>query len=250
MKTRLIAAMIAVVLAVVGAVVLVSYVRGADARAMAGLDTVDVLVASQPIPQGTPAADLAKLVDTKQLPATVVLSNGVINLDQLAGDIALVALDPGEQLLDSKFGPPPSNTPDVLVIPPELQQITVLLDLQRALGGQVKSGDTVGIFLSVDNSEQTHMTAHKVLVTDVQRPKSQDSDTPTTDATGPTADSAATAPASKVLTDSVLVTVATTAPVAEKVVFAATYGSIWLSNEPLTADENGTQVIDGTVVFK
>ena len=112
MKTRLIAGIVAVVLAAVGSVVLVSYVRGADARAMAGLETVDVLVAADAIPQGRSASDLDKLVETKQLPANVALPNRVTNLDQLAGEVALVGVDPGEQLLESKFGAPPNTDPN------------------------------------------------------------------------------------------------------------------------------------------
>ena len=44
MRRRLIAALAALVLAATGAVVLLAYVRGADARALAGTETVDVLV--------------------------------------------------------------------------------------------------------------------------------------------------------------------------------------------------------------
>jgi pilus assembly protein CpaB len=259
MKTRLIAGVIAVVLAAVGAVVLVSYVRGADARAMAGLDTVSVLVAAEPIAEGTQSADLAALVATKQLPANVVLPNAVTSLDQLAGEVALVPLDAGEQLLASKFGAKPSANPDAVAIPPEMQQVTVLLDLQRAMGGIIRPGDTVGIFLSTKEPDQvarTHLTAQKVLVTKVQRPAAQNTGTSGTGATSSGTDTvvatsgSATPTAPAALTDSVLVTVATKAPMAEQIVFAATYGSVWLSNEPLTADGTGTQVIDGTLVFK
>lgn len=244
MKTRLIAGALAVVLAAVGTVVLVSYVRGADARAVEGLDPVQVIVAAEPIPQGTNAADIAELVDTRQLPANAVLPGLVTNLDQLAGEVALVALEPGEQLLDSKFGAPPSADPDAVVIPPKMQEITVLLELQRAIGGDIKEGDTVGVFISVKESKQTHLTAHKVLVTKVQRqaPKGDDSSTATADTLESPSD----------VSEKILVTLATTAPIAEKIAFAAEpeFGFIWLSNEPLTADETGTQVIDGTVVFK
>ncbi|MXI26406.1 pilus assembly protein CpaB, partial [Escherichia coli] len=45
MRTRIIAAICAIVLAVAGTLALISYVRGADARALAGTRTVDVLVA-------------------------------------------------------------------------------------------------------------------------------------------------------------------------------------------------------------
>ena len=174
MKTRMIAGMVAVVLAIAGTVVLVGYVRGADSRAMAGLETVNVLVAAAPIPEGAASADVAKLSAVKQLPATAALPDRVTSVDQLAGQVALVALEPGEQLLASKFGPPPSTAPDALIIPPELQQVTVLLELQRALGGQIKAGDTVGVFLSATDTKQTHLTAHKVLVTKVERATPKD----------------------------------------------------------------------------
>ena len=44
MKTRIIGAILALVLAVVGAFVLVTYVRGADARAAEGAELADVYV--------------------------------------------------------------------------------------------------------------------------------------------------------------------------------------------------------------
>src|SRR6478736_7214247 len=167
MKTRLIAGAIAVVLAAAGTVLVLSYVRGADARAMSGLDTVEVLVADAPIAAGTPAADLASLVVTKELPANAVLPNGVTNLDELAGDQALMALEPGEQLLTGKFGPPLTPASEQVAIPPDFQQVTVLLELQRAAGGQIKAGDTVGMFLSFKDTtgvQYTHLTVQKVLV--------------------------------------------------------------------------------------
>jgi len=246
MKTRLFAGIAALVLAIVGTVVLVGYVRGADSRAMAGLQTVDVLVAAVTIPEGTNADQLPAWVASKELPATAVLPNRVTGLDQIAGQVVLVALAPGEQLLASKFGLPPTTAPDELVVPPEMQQVTVLLDLQRALGGQIKAGDTVGMFLSVTDAKQTHLTAHTVLVTKVQRAAVTGS---TGSGAAPSADQAEPAPPSD-LAASLLVTVATTAPIAEKIVYAATFGSIWLSNEPQTADESGTQIVDGTLVFK
>jgi pilus assembly protein CpaB len=246
MKTRLIAGMVAVVLAIAGTVVLVGYVRGADSRAMAGLETVNVLVAAAPIPEGAASADVAKLSAVKQLPATAALPDRVTSVDELAGQVALVALEPGEQLLASKFGSPPSTAPDALIIPPELQQVTVLLELQRALGGQIKAGDTVGVFLSATDTKQTHLTAHKVLVTKVERATPKDA----APSGGDTATGDVAVPAPTDLTEALLVTLATSAPVAEKIVFAANFGTVWLSNEPPTADEGGAGVVDAITVFK
>jgi pilus assembly protein CpaB len=259
MRTRLIAGAIAVVLAAAGTVLVLSYVRGADARAMSGLDTVEVLVADAPIAAGTSGADLASLVVTKELPANAVLPNGVTSLDQLASDQALVALEPGEQLLTGKFGPPLSPVAEQIAIAQEFQQVTVLLELQRAMGGQIKAGDTVGMFLSFKDTagvQYSHLTAQKVLVTRVQQAASTDAaaagtssaSPPSTAANAPTTAPSAPPPAS--LTESLLITVATTAAIAEKIVFTAEFGSIWLSDEPASAVEDPTQVVVGTQVFQ
>ena len=175
-----------------------------------------------------------------------MLPGGVTDLNQLAADVALVPLAPGEQLLDSKFGEPVANEPTGTVVPPEMQEVTVLLERQRALGGRIEAGNTVGVFVSVEDPDRTHLTAHKVLVTRVE---SAGSGTAGSDEAASTSDAGAD-PAPKDLTDSLLVTLATTAPIAEKIVFGATHGTIWLSDEPLSADENGTRINDGTVVYQ
>ncbi|MGH9188690.1 MAG: hypothetical protein ACRD0Q_01435, partial [Acidimicrobiales bacterium] len=43
--------------------------------------------------------------------------------------------------------------------------------------------------------------------------------------------------------DVLLVTLALDGPAAERVVFAAEHGTVWLSYEPLGADEGGTKII-------
>ena len=62
MKRRVIAAIAAILLAGVGAVVLLGYVGHADQRALAGMETVSVFVVTALIPEGTTADALAKLV--------------------------------------------------------------------------------------------------------------------------------------------------------------------------------------------
>src|SRR4051794_28275219 len=106
MRRRLLAALAALLLAALGAVVLLAYVRGADSRALAGVQTVGVLVVDQPIPEGTPAEDLTALVRTEQLPARAAVPGRVSDLSALAGEVATVDLQPGEQLLASRFAAP------------------------------------------------------------------------------------------------------------------------------------------------
>ena len=71
MKRRIFAAVAALLMAAVGAVQLYSYVQRADQRAMAGLETSEVVV-EEPIAEGTPADQLTELLGTKTLPAMAV----------------------------------------------------------------------------------------------------------------------------------------------------------------------------------
>jgi pilus assembly protein CpaB len=235
-RRRLLAAAAALVLAVLGAVVLVAYARGADQRAMAGLSTVQVLVVTQPVAEGTRAEELAPLVRSQAMPAVAAVAGRVTDLADLAGQVATVDLAPGEQLLASRFAPPQSlRTPGTVAVPPGTEEVSVQLDPQRAVGGRLAAGDQVGVFLSLD-APSTHAVLHRVLVTQVQGAPAP-VDSAASDKSG-TASAASVAP-----TASLLVTLAVTAEQAEVVVFGAEHGTLWLSLEPDGADLEGTEVI-------
>ncbi len=61
MKSRLLAGIAAVVLAIIGAILVVSYAQGADTRAVQGLDPVSVLVVKKAVPAGTSVAGVESL---------------------------------------------------------------------------------------------------------------------------------------------------------------------------------------------
>jgi pilus assembly protein CpaB len=233
MRRRLTAAFAALLLLVVGTLVLLAYVRSADARALAGARTVEVLVADVLIPEGTPATDLGALVRTEVLPAKAALAGRVPDLASLSGQVSTVDLQPGEQLLTSRFRSPDDlQTPGTVAVPVGLQEVSVLLEPQRAVGGRLGAGDTVGVLVSV--SPATHAVLHGVLVTQVQgapAPVSADGETATASTGGP-------APAG-----SLMITLAVSAAQAEAVVFGAEHGTLWLSLEPDGADVSGTDVI-------
>jgi pilus assembly protein CpaB len=233
-RRRLLAAFAALVLLVVGTVVLLAYVRGADARALAGARTVEVLVVDEVIPQGTPANELAGLVRTEVLPAKAALEGRVTDLSSLTGRVSTVDLQPGEQLLASRFQRPDDlQAPGTVAVPVGLQEVSVLLEPQRAIGGRLAAGDTVGVLVSLD-TPATHAVLHRVLVTQVQgapAPVPTDGETETASAGAP-------APAA-----SLMVTLAVSAGQAEAVVFGAEHGTLWLTLEPAGADISGTDVI-------
>jgi pilus assembly protein CpaB len=235
MKRRLLAALAAIVLAGAGAVLLVGYVGHADQRAMAGMQSVNVLVVTAPVPEGTTAVALAKLVTTKALPAIAVAHGALSSLDPIGGKVATADLQPGEQLLASRFADPAALTSSGgIQIPKGFQQVSVSLEPQRALGGELTPGATVGIFLSMPKDDpypaQTHLVLHKVLVTKVVG--------------GSVAPASAgnKAPAASPGT-AVMVTLALDSHNAENVVYGAEHGTLWLSSEPTDALLSGTRVV-------
>src|SRR3954468_3723857 len=241
MKRPLLAAAAALVLALLGALVLLAYARGADQRALAGLSTVQVLVVAQPVPEGTPADDLAPLVRTEQIPALAAVPGRVTDLADLDGQVAVVDLQPGEQLLSARFAAPESlQAPGTVAAPAGTEEVSVLLDPQRAVGGRLAAGDTVGVLLSLDDA--THAVLHRVLVTQVQGAPA-----PATTAEDGEVDTASAAGAAP--TASVMVTLALTAEQAEGVVFGAEHGTLWLSLETDGADLDGTEVITPDNVY-
>ena len=141
---RLLAALAALLLLVVGTAVLVAYVHGADNRALAGVRSVDVLVADELIPEGTSGDELAGMVRTETVPAKSAVDGRVEDLEALAGRVATVDLVPGEQLLAGRFARPDElRVPGTVDVPAGKQEISVLLEPQRAVGGRLVAGDTL-----------------------------------------------------------------------------------------------------------
>lgn len=246
MKSRIVGAIAAVVLAVIGTVLLVQYVSASEQRALAGTETQTVLVVRDGIsvPEGTVAEGLAELLTEEAVPAKVVPTDAIASLDQVAGLVTSVELVAGEQVLSSRFADPEELSEDQIVEVPEgMQEVTILLEPQRAVGGQILPGDTVGVFISLDGGGEvnplavTHLTLHKVLVTNVQGLPApvEESNVP-----GST----------PIPAGSVLVTVARAAPDAEKIVYGQEFGRIWLSKEPATATEDGTRRITVDEIYE
>jgi pilus assembly protein CpaB len=242
MRRRILAAIAALVLLVAGTAVLVAYVGGADSRALAGIRTVEVLVADELIVEGTPAAELADLVRTDTVPAKSAVDGRVRTLESLAGRVATVDVLPGEQLLSARFaGPEELQAPGTVPVPEGLQEVSILLEPQRAVGGRLAAGDTVGVLVSV-GAPATHAVLHRVLVTQVQGAPAP-VDAAADSGTG-TASAGAPAPAS-----SLMVTLAVSAAQAEAVVFGAEHGTLWLSLEPAGAATSGTDVLTPANIY-
>lgn len=268
MNRKIIGVVTALVLALVGTVALVAYVSTAEDRALEGEELVEVYVVTQRIPAGTAGADIESFVTIEQIPVKVQADGAVGNLPSIASRVAAVDLLPGEQLLDTRFVAPAdvNDRAAGVVVPDDLVEITIQLDPARAVGGLVEPGQEVAVFASfepfdlapavvtVDGEEvalpdavavevegktpnSTDTILRQVLVTAVQeapdRTFSADDDEEVSRVeTAPTAD--------------LLVTLAVTPADAERIVFTAEFGFVWLAldgeNVPLNADPEQTRL--------
>src|SRR5262245_23408770 len=100
---RLIAGVIAVVMAVLGTTVIILFVHRAEDRALAGEKVVKVYVADKVIPAGTTGASLEGLVRVDRVPAKVRAAGAVSDLKRLRNRVAQIDLLPGEQLVVDRF---------------------------------------------------------------------------------------------------------------------------------------------------
>lgn len=242
MNRRVVAIVAAVLLAVLGAVVLISYVNNADQRAMADMEPVSVLVATGPIAEGTPTEALGELVAAENIPAAAVGPGAVTDLGELDGLVAVTTLQPGEQILAGRFADPASILrPGEIPAPPDLHQVSIPLAAPRVLGGTLTPGATVGVFVSLGPPlEQTHLVLHKILVLRVQG-----GITPPADAESDVDPAAAAMP-----DGGMIVTLAVNARDAETLVFGAEHGTIWLSVEGPEVPQEGTRIVTPGNVYQ
>ncbi|MEV7454525.1 Flp pilus assembly protein CpaB [Pseudarthrobacter oxydans] len=253
MKSRLLGGIAALVLAVIGTVLLVVYVQGADARAAQGLDPVNVLVVKESVPAGTKAGDLGKYVQVEALPQSAVPEGTLDKLDDQAGRVTAVDLQPGEQLLASRLVDPKELAPGTVPVPDGLEEVTLLLSPERILGGRLEAGDTVTVYTSFkaeDNmpadapvpaevkgwKQSTGLLFHDVLVTAVQKAAPDTKKSASTQESG-SADSSVEMP-----NGSAYVTVARTDADAAKLVFGAEFGTIWLAKQTDTSAKSDPPV--------
>ena len=248
MKSRLIAGVAAVVVAIVGILLIFSYAQSADNRAIQKLEPVKVLVVQKPVPAGTSAEALTKLVAVEELPRTGVPGSALGSLTDQAGKVTATDLVPGEQLVAERLIDPASlDVPGSVPVPKGLQEVTFALDPQRLVGGRIVAGDTVGLFVTFTGADvkdsalpsTTGRVLHKVLVTSLQR----------AEATQATAPASPNAPNPQALpAGGMLVTVAVADTAAARIIYSAEFGRIWLTKEPSDAKEDPpTQITRGDV---
>ena len=151
MKTRLLGGIVALVLAIVGTLLLVSYVQASEARAQKDLKPVKVLVVQKQVPAGSNLEQIKSATKLTSLPSASVPEGALTSLDGLDGKVAAVDLLPGEPLLGARVADRDSQSgPGAVAVPEGMQEISVKLAAERVVGGRLTAGDTVGIVMLFD----------------------------------------------------------------------------------------------------
>ncbi len=216
MNKRAIAALAAIVLAIVGIAMLISYASGANDRAFNNAKLESVLQVTEPIPANTKAADIASKVDTVKLPHSAIAEGAISSLSDVAGLSTTTELEPGEQLLLTRFSDgttkPAETSPSD--IPKGMQEITISMSPARAVAGTLKVGDVVGIIASYQTKEGdgvTQIIRNRVKVLRISTP-------PITQDAQPDAGSQ-------------LITLAVKSRDAGKIINAVEFGKVWLTKQ-------------------
>ena len=147
---RSVSVVVAVLLAALAVLALLSYIRGVRDEAEAQNEPVQAFVATAVIPAGTTAEEAVSrsLIGRENVPSKLVASQAVGSLQQLAGKVATVDILPGEQIVTARWAAPG----DVrgIDIPKDRQAMSVQVAVPPGVAGYVQTDDRVSIIASVD----------------------------------------------------------------------------------------------------
>jgi pilus assembly protein CpaB len=152
MQSRVLAILVAVVLALVATAALVVYVNGADRRAISDQKPTLVWVAAKGIAAGTSGlkARNTGMIAQVAVPQKNVVDGAVLSLTQIQNRYAAVDIVAGEQLLQKRWvGAEDVAGGRLLRIEPGFQALAIEMDLTRQVAGFVTPGDKVSLVLSM-----------------------------------------------------------------------------------------------------
>ncbi|MHA3835646.1 Flp pilus assembly protein CpaB [Terrabacter sp. AAH1] len=165
MNRRILAILLAVLLAVGGGFMVITYARNADARALAAESPARVYVAQKAIPAGTTLKD----AEREQLLAETVVAAKALPvgaLDTINADnnnlLALSDIQPGEFLLAARFGSTPVGD-KAIEVPSGMLAISVQLTDPARVGKFVTPGSKIAIYQSYQIKDLRDTPEAKIL---------------------------------------------------------------------------------------
>jgi pilus assembly protein CpaB len=286
-KRRIIGIVAATLLALVGTISLVGYVRSAKDDAVAQEALVDVYVVDVYVPKGADPETIRASVSIEQVPARLKQDDAITDLETVGEQVAAADLQVGDQLVAVRLASSELVTTEIT----DKVQISALLEAERAVGGAIQPGDLVGVYLSfdpfaiddsgigesegtdTDNSGSIDAAAAIAAVEGPGTLGSSDDDstdneprnTPnisrlefqhvlvtnvqTINAPVSPADEDEESTVAQVTGTQYVVTLALSPEESERFVFATEFGNVWLSIDPATVTDDGTRSVSLGDVF-
>lgn len=284
-KRRIIGIVVATLLAVIGTVSLVGYVRSAKDKAVADEALVDVYVVDEFVPKGAEPETIASAVSLERVPARLKQDGAITEIEALGDSVAAADLQPGDQLVAARLTAKELVSEEVT----DKVQVSALLEAERAVGGVLKKGDLVGVYLSFDpfsldeagqdiTSGDEAATASPVGLADGSSAEASTTESTVEEpATGPTNtpnvsrlefqhvlvtnvqtisapisvedDAVEATGIAQVTGTQYVVTLALSPEQSERFVFATEFGHVWLSIEPASVVDDDTRPVTLANVF-
>lgn len=246
MERRKILLVAAAVVAALGAGLVFLYAEGAEDRAVARFETVEVLSAAQQIDRGESMDEALAAGKVTLAPVTVdeVLAGASADDEAFSGQVALTTLYPGEQLLPVKFGSADDvETTSTLPVPQGKVAISVSLTDQGRVGSFTRPGSEVAVFLSATPEDGSPAFTRMLLpkVTVIGTGSASQVQSTTTGADGATV--AEELP-------NTLLTLAVEQGEAEKVLFAQDAGTLSFALLPAKGELEDTGGVDAANLFE
>ena len=235
MGRRILAIVVAAVLALVGGVMVLLYARNADARAVAANSPKTVYTSSLQIPAGTSIRDALRLqmLTETQIPANGVPAGALTEVtDENASLLALTDIAPGQYVLAASWGDTPLGQ-KLIQVPTGKLAVSVALSDPARVGSFVTPGSFLTIFathplaptggqLTSEAGQATNVLLDNIQVIGIGNTPLQSGTTPTAPVEGEEGDAAAQDQGA-----SFLVTLAVTPEQATKLVHAVQQYSLY-----------------------
>lgn len=133
------------VVGLIGAGLVLAYVRGVESRATAGEALVPVLIAQGTIDAGTPGTEVRDLVRRTEVPGKYAAPGAISDVTEILSRFAVEQIERGETLTESQFAVA-GATKGRLPIPKGKEAVAIAINLDPGVASYVAPGDFVSIY--------------------------------------------------------------------------------------------------------
>ncbi|MDQ1484577.1 MAG: pilus assembly protein CpaB [Actinomycetota bacterium] len=225
MGRRTVLLVAAILVAAVGTVLVSLYVQGVNTRARAREAPQRVLIAKRIIPAGTSGATAVQdgSLEKTTVPKSALAPGALSDITPVADQVALAPIYPGEQILAEKFGKQGDSS--ALMIPTAgTMAVSVSLSGPSRVNGFIVPGSDVTVFLTTAGTTRVLLPHAQVIALGTRTLVPSSGQTTTQ-------------------TQSDVVTFGVTAADAQKLIYAQTAGTLYLT---LLTKDSKTPTLPGT----